>query len=63
MRTFWDVSDAQARELMTAFVRVLNQNPSKIRALADTRRAALLGLRRIRHPFNWAAFSIQMGRI
>ena len=63
VQTFWDVGDVQARELMTAFVGALSQNPSKIRTLNNVRRAALMGPRGVRHPFSWAAFSIQLGRV
>jgi CHAT domain-containing protein/tetratricopeptide (TPR) repeat protein len=51
--SLWEVPDAPTAELMTAFHRHLQREPSKARAL---RQAMLETRRRHPHPADWAAF-------
>ena len=64
VQTFWDVRDDQAREMMTRFVVEWEEGSTSlhvIRALNRTRRAAMSGPNGVRHPFNWAAYSVKVG--
>ncbi len=64
IQTFWDVRDYEARSLMTAFVDSWrNREMTPVRALCEGRRRAMQGDGAIKHPFNWAAYSIKLGRI
>lgn len=64
VQTFWDVRDDRARDLMSEFMRVWKSvGESPVRALCDARRAALQGPNGVRHPFNWAAYSIKLARL
>lgn len=64
IQTFWDVRDDEARVLMSAFVDSWKRMETPpVRALCDCRRRAMKDEGTIRHPFNWAAYSIKLGRL
>jgi tetratricopeptide (TPR) repeat protein len=61
VQTYWDVRDDRARDLMEAFVsRWDGSSASVVKALCDARREAMQGPDGIRHPFSWAAYSVQI---
>ncbi|UCF06074.1 MAG: CHAT domain-containing protein [bacterium] len=64
VQTFWDIRDDEARRLMTSYVQAWGeQGVSKIHSLCNTRRIALRGPLGIRHPYNWASYSIKIGKL
>jgi tetratricopeptide (TPR) repeat protein len=64
IQTFWNVNDEDAKNLMSSFISSWSSNPTLvIRALSDTKRSFMTGTNGIRHPFNWAAYSVKIGRL
>lgn len=66
IHTFWDVRDDTAKDLMTAFVGKWGTNTSSMglmRSFSDAKRAAARGPNGVRHPFDWAAYTIKVGRL
>jgi CHAT domain-containing protein len=61
MQTFWDVEDEATGELISDFVtRWRNTGVSPLRALCETRRDRMEDAGKIRHPNDWASFSIKL---
>lgn len=61
VQTFWDVRDDEARELMTAFVRMWNDpGASKIHSLCEARRRFLSKTTNNRQSFSWASYAIKI---
>ncbi len=64
VQTFWDIRDDEARRLMTSYVQTWGDaGASKIHTLCNARRVAIRGPLGIRHPFNWASYSIKIGKL
>jgi len=61
VQTFWDVRDDRARHLMEIFLRRWDgSSAGAVRAMCDARREAMEGPDGVRHPFSWAAYSVQI---
>ena len=60
VQTFWKVRDDEALHLMRHFVRLwAGEGIPPVAALTRARRALMAGPEGIKHPFTWAAFTIQ----
>jgi CHAT domain-containing protein len=58
LQTLWPVADDQARAFVTGFLRASAGGLDPVRALGETRRAALADAEGRRHPSVWAAWSV-----
>jgi CHAT domain-containing protein len=64
IQTFWDVDDNDARNLMTAFVRLWKGTClTEVKTLSEARRRAMMSSDGVRHPSSWASYSIKLSKL
>jgi hypothetical protein len=64
IQTLWNVRDDEAGEFMPSIIPDLGSSPvDLVRAISRAKRARMEGPSGVRHPFAWAPYTIQLGRL
>jgi tetratricopeptide (TPR) repeat protein len=64
IQTLWNIRDDEAGEFMPSIVPELGSSPvDLVRAVSRAKRSRMQGPSGVRHPFAWAPYTIQLGRL